>query len=639
MEVNDSATILIVDDQPTNLKILVNLLHDNGYRVLVAEGGEPAIEIAGTEQPDIVLLDVMMPDMDGFEVCRQLKSADNTSDIPVIFLTALTEMTDKSSGFAAGGVDFITKPFHEQEVLMRVDSQLTIRRQRQQLVAEKELLSVTLRSIGDAVITTDIRGRVIFLNPVAESLTGWSNDQAQGQPSTEVFNIINEKNGEKCVSPVQRVLQLGRIIGLANHTALIAQNGIVRPIADSGAPIRDKQSNIIGVVIVFRDVSRERKMEEELLKNRKLDSIGVLAGGIAHDFNNILAMILGNIELAGRRVTEQDGRVAQLLTEAGKATQRAVKLTHQLLTFSKGGEPIKEATSLPELIDDSANFVLQGSKVACQSIHADDLWNVDVDSGQISQVIQNLIINADQAMPEGGEVNIECTNIDDPARETLLSAHEGHYVRIKISDSGVGIPREIRAKIFDPYFSTKKRGSGLGLAICHSIINKHDGYITVDSVSGQGSVFTIYLPALSNTIVVDKTARKRGSAAKSLCVMVMDDEEMLREITESQLIDLGHTPILTKDGEQTINRYQELLDQGTVVDVVIMDLTIPGGMGGREAARELRKIAPEVKIIVASGYSTDPVLANYREYGFDIALAKPFDLVQLDNALTAVSGG
>ncbi len=637
MTIKESATILVVDDQPTNLRILVNLLHDKGYEVLVAEGGSAAIEIAREEQPDIVLLDVMMPDMDGFAVCQQLKSESGTSDIPVIFLTALSEMTDKNKGFSVGGVDFITKPFHEQEVLLRIDSHLTIRRQQLQLEAEKELLAVTLRSIGDAVFTTDIQGRVTFMNRVAETLTGWTNAQAQGKPSPEVFNIINEKTGEKCASPVQRVLQLGRIIGLANHTALIAKNGVVRPIADSGAPIRDKESNTVGVVIVFRDVSREKKMEEELLKNRKLDSIGVLAGGIAHDFNNLLAMILGNLELASRRLTETDGRAAQILAEAGKATQRAVKLTQQLLTFSKGGEPIKEATALPALINDSANFVLQGSNAACHIDCPDNLWNVDIDSGQISQVVQNIIINADQAMPEGGRIEIACTNVDDPAQETLLSTHEGHYVRIKFTDSGIGIPKEVVEKIFDPYFTTKKRGSGLGLAICHSIISKHDGYLTVDSVPGQGTVFTIYLPALGEEAAVDTPATGITKATKSLQVLVLEDEKMLRDIISEQLADLGHTPTLTEDGGQTINKYQELLDQGVVVDVVIMDLTIPGGMGGQKAAEQLRKIAPTVKIIVASGYSTDPVLANYSAYGFDAALAKPFDLMELSKALAAVN--
>ncbi|MEA3544278.1 MAG: PAS domain S-box protein [Thermodesulfobacteriota bacterium] len=504
------------------------------------------------------------------------------------------------------------------------------------LQAEKELLTVTLRSIGDAVITTNIEGKVTFLNRVAENLTGWTDAEASGKSSQEVFNIINEKTGERCASPVQRVIELGRIIGLANHTALIAKDGSIKSIADSGAPIRDAESKIIGVVIVFRDVTNEQRMEEELLKGRKLEAVGVLAGGIAHDFNNILAAILGNIELACHRIPETNGKVIARLQEAQKATKRATKLTQQLLTFSKGGDPVKGATSLPELIKDSADFVLPGSKTFCEYNFAADLWQVDIDSGQISQVIQNIIINADHAMPEGGTIEINCVNIEDPVAEALLSVHEGRFVRISIRDTGIGIPREIIDKIFDPYFSTKQHGSGLGLAICHSIINKHDGYLTVDSVPGKGTTFTFYLPAVFSVASSTIENTKISHAVRSSRIMIMDDEEMLLTLAESQLEALGHEAVLVTDGEQAINKYQELQDSGTPVDLVIMDLTIPGGVGGQEAAERLLKIAPEAKLVVASGYSNDPIMANYKDYGFRAAIAKPFDLRDLSDAIAAV---
>ncbi len=506
------------------------------------------------------------------------------------------------------------------------------------LQAEKERLSVTLRSIGDGVITTDIEGNIIFLNKVAEELSGWTSEDAKGKPSTQVFNIINEKTGQKCVSPVQRVIELGRIIGLANHTALIAKDGTIRSIADSGAPIRDRESNIIGVVLVFRDITHEKKLEEELLKTRKLESLGVLAGGIAHDFNNILSAILGNIELAGYRIAKEDTRTASLLTDAGKATKRAAKLTEQLLTFSKGGEPVREIIKLPAFVAESADFVLHGSRIVCNYNFPEDLWRVDVDSGQIGQVIQNIIINAKHAMPEGGTITINCTNIEDTAAEALLSVDKGDYVRVTIQDTGVGIPREIIDKIFDPYFTTKKEGSGLGLAICHSIINKHDGYLTVHSTIGKGTTFTLYLPAVRSRAGTNSTARKMKStaASKAARIMIMDDEEMLRDVAASQLAFLGHEAVPVNDGIQAVNRYQELQDNGTPVDLVIMDLTIPGGMGGQEAAEKLIEIDSNVKIIVASGYSNDPVMANYRKYGFVAAIAKPFDLKQLSNTIASI---
>ncbi|MCF6185901.1 MAG: ATP-binding protein [Desulfobulbaceae bacterium] len=519
-------------------------------------------------------------------------------------------------------------------VRMEIATDISARKQAEAaLMEEKERLSVTLRSIGDGVITTDIEGRVLFLNKVAEELTGWENGEAQGRPSTEVFNIINEKTSRKCVSPVQRVIQLGRIVGLANHTALIARDGSVRSIADSGAPIRDRESEIIGVVIVFRDITNEKKMEEELLKVRKLESVGVLAGGIAHDFNNILSGILGNIELAGYRVAQEDSETVSLLHEATKATRRAAKLTGQLLTFSKGGEPVREMAALPELISESADFVLRGSPIVCTYDLPEHLWMVEVDSGQISQVIQNIILNAKHAMPEGGTIAICCTNVHDAATEALLSVDNGNYVRITLQDTGIGIPREILNKIFDPYFTTKQEGSGLGLAICHSIINKHDGYLLVDSVPGKGTTFTIYLPAVLHADDEVAAKPKTASAVQAARVMVMDDEELLRALAKSQLLTLGHEAILVVDGEQAINRYQELQDRGMPVDLVIMDLTIPGGMGGEEAAGKLLQLDAGARIIVASGYSNDPVIANYREHGFCAAITKPFDLAELSRAI------
>jgi PAS domain S-box-containing protein len=532
----------------------------------------------------------------------------------------------------------LKKIFYDgREVIYATVQDITAEKETEEkLAAEQERLAVTLRSIGDGVIATDTQGNIVFLNKVAENLTGWKNEDALGKPSSEIFNIINEKTGQKCVSPIQRVMELGRIVGLANHTALIAKDGTLRSIADSGAPIRDKESKVVGVVLVFRDVSHEQKMEEELLKIRKLESVGVLAGGIAHDFNNILAAILGNIELTFYRIPKEDTKSISLLNDAKKATKRATKLTQQLLTFAKGGEPLREETILPELITESADFVLHGSQVACNYNFPDDLWRIDVDSGQISQVIQNIILNAKHAMPEGGTVTIRCDNITDAATESLLSVDEGNYVRITLRDTGIGIPKEIIDKIFDPYFSTKQEGSGLGLAICHSIINKHDGYLTVDSIPGKGTTFTIYLPAILHANINNIYTQGVTSPVKAAKVMVMDDEEMLLNVAQAQLTALGHEAVLVTDGMQAINRYQELQDQGTPVDIVIMDLTIPGGMGGQEAAQKLLEVDPKAKIIVASGYSNDPVMADYKKYGFQAAIAKPFDLKDLSDAIASV---
>jgi len=362
------------------------------------------------------------------------------------------------------------------------------------LAAEKEQLTVTLRSIGDGVITTDIGGRVVLLNAVAEELTGWSQDEARGRSLSEVFHIIHEQTRQACENPVDKVITSGQIIGLANHTVLIARDGRERAIADSGAPIRDRAGQTIGVVLVFRDVTEKQRMEEQLVKVEKLESVGVLAGGIAHDFNNLLAAILGNINLALFDDDMRDG-TRKLLNDAEKASIRAKGLTRQLLTFSKGGEPVKATASIADIIRDSADFVLHGSNVSCVYSLPDDLRLVDIDRDQMSQVIQNIIINAMHAMPAGGTIRIDCNNIDFPTDLPASLSSADNYIKIDISDNGSGIPETLMDKIFDPYFSTKEQGSGLGLAITHSIISKHGGAISVQSEPGAGTTFTIYLPA------------------------------------------------------------------------------------------------------------------------------------------------
>ncbi len=496
------------------------------------------------------------------------------------------------------------------------------------LAEEKERLAVTLRSIGDGVITTDMHGRIVLINKVAEKLTGWRNEEAQGRPLTEVFNIVSEVTKEQCENPVDKVIATGAIIGLANHTALIARNGREISIADSGAPIRDKNSEIIGVVLVFRDITDQLRMEQELTKVKKLESIGVLAGGIAHDFNNILTAVLGNIELSlfDDQLTSKTKR---LLEEAKRASYRARDLTQQLLTFAKGGEPVREAASLADVVVESADFILRGTKIACHYNFPDDLWLVEIDKGQISQVVQNIILNASQAMPNGGIIEVWGENLQAPDSLSRFLRKGGRYVRVTIKDHGIGIPADIIDKIFDPYISTKQQGSGLGLAITHSIISKHGGHITVASSSGVGTTFMVYLPAAAQSLRAGKEVQKAEPAVNKSRIMVMDDEEPILTMTQAMLARMGHEVVTVRDGREAVSLYKEAMAGGTPIDLAIMDLTIPGGMGGKEAAHEILAINPQARVIVSSGYSTDPIMASYQKYGFCGTLVKPYRFVDL----------
>ncbi|HJP17692.1 MAG TPA: response regulator [Nitrospinota bacterium] len=507
------------------------------------------------------------------------------------------------------------------------------RRVEKALANEKELLAVTFRSIGDGVITTDRSGNIMLINKVAEGLTGWTQGEAIDKPLSEVFHIINEKTRVSCENPVEKVLQTGEIVGLANHTALIAKDGTERSIADSGAPIRDKESNIIGVVLVFRDITEKKKMEDELIKVRKLESVGILAGGIAHDFNNLLTSILGNVSLA-KSCAKKDDQIIRILDNAEKASIQARNLTQQLLTFSKGGAPIKSTASTAELVRDSAAFAMRGSTVKCEFSFPDDLWAVEVDSGQISQVINNLIINADQAMPEGGIIEVSAENIAISAKD-VLPLDEGNYVRISIKDQGIGISKEHLKKIFDPYFSTKQKGSGLGLATSYSIVKRHRGYITVTSELTIGTTFHIYLSASQKETTLKKKEKKVDLIGKGK-ILVMDDLEIVKELADLALRRMGYEVELAEDGSKAIELYKKAKESGKPFDAVIMDLTVPGGMGGKEAIQKLLEIDPKAKAIVSSGYSNDPVMADFRKHGFVAFLVKPFKLEELHKVLAEV---
>ncbi len=506
----------------------------------------------------------------------------------------------------------------------------------QSLAAEKEQLAITLRSIADGVITTDVNGNIVLLNKVAERITGWSQEEAAGKHVSEVFPLNTETSGENIKNPVDIALDVGQIVSFDNST-LITREGKEISVADSGAPIRDKKSRIVGGVLVFRDITEKLRTDEELLKMKKLESVGVLAGGIAHDFNNLLTAIMGNISLAGQLANPGD-KIGQLLAVAEKASLRAKNLTQQLLTLAKGGEPIKETASIVQMIKESADFVLHGGKSDYKLELPENLWLVDVDLGQMAQVIQNLIINARQAMPGGGTIRISCENLDSTADEDpapLLPIHN-KYVKISVTDTGIGMPANVIDKIFDPYFSTKQAGSGLGLAITHSIIKKHKGTITVKSKSGEGTTFNIYLPVSGENLPVTKSPAVVAEIPGSIKILVMDDDEMVRNIASEILTHLGCEIVMAVNGQEALELFKQARNQGQPFDLVIMDLTIPGGMGGREAVTLILQEDPAAKVVVASGYSTDPILANYQDYGFSAAIAKPFRIKDLSEIIKKV---
>ncbi len=381
-----------------------------------------------------------------------------------------------------------------------------------------------------------------------------------------------------------------------------------------------------------KEAAERERIEAELLKAEKLESIGVLAGGIAHDFNNLLTGILGNISMAQIRADSPE-EIRENLSRAEKVCVRARELTRHLLTFSKGGAPVRKSASIGEIISGAAEVSLPGSNVRCDVDPGEDTWPVHVDVAQIGQVFSNLIINAVQAMPDGGVLGIRAENVPagDPIPPLLAP---GSYVRVSFTDTGVGIPKELLAKIFDPFFTTKEKGSGLGLATAYSVLKQHDGMITVTSEPGKGSTFSVFLPAFP-----EGTARRKDAAAPASMkarILVMDDEETVREIAIEFLEHLGYEGVGTGSGQEALEAYREASAGGRPFSAVIMDLTIPGGMGGKEAVRRLLEFDPVARAIVSSGYSTDPVMAEYEKHGFSGVIAKPYRMDELKEVLNTV---
>lgn len=555
---------------------------------------------------------------------------------------------DKIIGVLA--VQNYTGTFHysnrDKEILSFVSDQVAMTVMRKQiqsaLAAERERLAVTLRSIGDGVISTDIDGNVLFMNKMAERLTGWEQSEAKMQPLSEVFPLTHAKNGDPVNPDIEGVMKSNTVRSLPKEVKLTDRNNNERYIADSIAPLRDEESKVIGSVIVFQDVTQQRQLEEEALKARKLESIGILAGGIAHDFNNILSGILGNISLAKLNINEQE-KAEALLGEAETASKRAAKLTKQLLTFSKGGAPVKEEVSMKQLINESIEFALRGSNVREKMNLQDGLWTVEVDPGQIDQVLQNLIFNANQAMPEGGIVLIRAENILIDSAQSISGLKQGNYVKIEIEDHGVGIPEEHLDRIFDPYFTTKDSGHGLGLSTCYSIIQKHGGHIAVDSTPEEGTTMSIYLPASSEANTSEAVPKKvirqnpgAGVRDEKGRILVMDDDKTVQEVAEKMLRRLGYAVKLVEDGDAALKAYRTANETGEPFDAVILDLTIPGGMGGKTTIKKLLDYDQNVCGIVSSGYSTDPILASHREYGFAGKVSKPYDITELERTVSSV---
>ncbi|MEW6379523.1 MAG: MASE3 domain-containing protein [bacterium] len=476
-----------------------------------------------------------------------------------------------------------------------------------------------------------------FVNRVMTEIIGYTVQEMMDRPFWEV------------VAPESRDLMIRRYRSRLSgkdtpsfyEARFQAKDGTIRDIEISAGLVQyHGKPATLGI---FRDVTSRKRMENELLKAQKLESVGLLAGGIAHDFNNLLAAIIGNLSLI-EMYLKSGGSIFEPLKNTERASQQARELTQQLLTFSKGGNPVRKTASIANLLRDAARLALSGSNVTCRLHLPDNLWWAEIDEGQISQVINNLLINADQAMPEGGTIELQAENVviregSEGSNGDDLPLDDGRYIRVTVRDQGIGIPKEYLTRIFDPYFTTKQKGSGLGLAICYSIVRKHAGHITVESKVGVGTSFSFYLPASAREAFVVEDVIEEGPIRGQGKILFMDDQEIIRDMAEEMLLDLGYEVELAREGQEAVEMYKKARESGHAFDAVILDLTIPGGMGGDETIRKLLEIDPKVNAIVSSGYSGDPIVSEYRQHGFQGVVAKPYNLEGLSRELHRVLKG
>ncbi len=497
------------------------------------------------------------------------------------------------------------------------------------LQASEKKVRALFDNTNDAILIYSLECRLLEVNRATCERLGYTREELLALPITQLvappyIPLVKER--------VERLKNEGTAIFESAHRK---KDGSILPIEQSCSLI--DYDTRTAILCVSRDISERKRIDEERLRTQKLESLGVLAGGIAHDFNNLLTGILGNLSLAKANLPES-GEVAERLAETEKATLRAKDLTQQLLTFAKGGAPIKTEASLAGLIQDAAGFAVRGTKAVCEYDFGEDLWLAEVDRGQLGQVLQNLVINAVHAMPEGGTIRLAARNLTVDKDEPPLT--QGKYVLITVRDHGLGIPPEHQAKIFDPYFSTKQNGSGLGLAVVYSVIASHAGHVTVESEPGKGTLFSIHLPSTGKSPLAEKPARITALPTKGQGkVLVMDDEELIRNVSTAMLRQLGYEAHAANDGEEAITRYLQAQKEGCPFDLVIMDLTVPGGMGGKEAITHLRQIDPRVKAVVSSGYANDPIMASFGEYGFCGVAPKPFSLQELSELLQMILTG
>jgi len=464
---------------------------------------------------------------------------------------------------------------------------------------------------------------------------GYSREEVVGKESTLFYTA---ESNEQMLSTGYRQALEGTFT--PQERQLVAKDGRIVEAILYALPEYDSKNEVVGTRAIYVDVGTRRALEEEHRKSQNLEALGVLAGGIAHDFNNVLTAVIGSFELLELMTEDKESKTYGIIANGKSAAERTRGLTQQLMTFAKGGAPVKQASSMKNLIRETTELLLRGSKTVPVFDIDENLHVVNVDYGQMGQVVQNLVINADQAMSEGGTLKIKAKNLHISAGDSIQYFHQleaGPYVKVTVQDEGVGLSDEALKKIFDPYYTTKETGHGLGLSIVHSIIHRHDGYITARSEKGRGAAFEFYIPALPDSTLEKEVPAGNLHAGKGR-ILLVDDEEAVHATVPLMLEQFGYQVEGAYGGEEAITLYREAMEASTCYDLVIMDLTMPGGMDGQEAVKKLHELDANVRAIVSSGYANNQVMNDYKAYGFIASVKKPVNMAELIETVGEVIG-
>jgi PAS domain S-box-containing protein len=607
------ARILIVDDERLSRQVLQVMLSAEGYVVLTAANGEEALAGVADQPPDLILLDVTMPTMDGYQVTAQIKRSSATKNIPIILLTALDDHDSRMLGLNAGAEDFLTKPVDRAELCVRVRNLLRLKEWGDGETVERKEADERFRLLVDgvrdyAIFIVDPRGRVVTWNSGAKRIKGYSEKEIVGRHIRTFYSQEDAASG-KPEEDLRIALAEGR---METEGWRVRKDGTRFWANVILTPLYDDAGKHLGFAKVTRDLTERRAMEDQLRQANKMEAIGRLAGGVAHDFNNLLSVILGYSEMIGGDL-KPDEPLRGDIEEIRIAAVRATDLTRQLLAFSRQQVLEARVLGLNQSVARMEKMLrrLLGAAIELTILPAIGLWNVKADPGQIEQIVMKLVVNARDAMPETGKLTIETTNIelDDDYARAHHDVQPGRYVMLSVSDTGSGMDRETQTKIFEPFFTTKERGkgTGLGLAIVFGIVKQSGGHIWVYSELGEGTTFKVYLPRAQGAAELRHSERPIPDLVRGTeTILLVEDDDQVRAVARNILRRNGYVVLEAPNGGEALLICEQ---HGAKIDLLLTDVVLPS-MSGRQLAERVANHRPEIKVLFMSGYTDDGILQH-----------------------------